>query len=45
MLLLKLSSQYDVFYMEKRNYKDFKIYKTYYIKIGNIKEKFKNKKD
>ena len=28
MLLQKLSLEYDVFYMEKRNYRDGKTYKT-----------------
>ena len=37
--------EYDVFYMEKRNYKQGKIYKTFFIKIGNIKEEFRNEKD
>lgn len=45
MLLLKLSQQYKVFYMEKRNYKKSKVYKTFNIKIGNIKEEFLSKRD
>ena len=45
MLLQKLSFEYDVFYMEKRNYHDGKIYKTFNIKIGNIKEEFRNERD
>lgn len=45
MLLIKLSQQYKVFYMEKRNYKSGKIYKTFNIKIGNIKEEFLSKRD
>lgn len=45
MLLQKLSLEYDVFYMEKRNYHDGKIYKTFNIKIGNIKEEFKSERD
>ena len=45
MLLQKLSLEYDVFYMEKRNYRDGKTYKTFNIKIGNIKEEFKSERD
>ena len=45
MLLQKLSFEYDVFYMEKRNYKDGKTFKTFIIKIGNIKEEFRNERD
>lgn len=45
MLLQKLSFEYDVFYMEKRNYRDGKIFKTFIIKIGNIKEEFRNERD
>lgn len=45
MLLQKLSLEYDVFYMEKRNYHDGKIYKTFTIKIGNVKEEFKSERD
>lgn len=45
MLLQKFSFEYDVFYMEKRNYRDGKAYKTFIIKIGNIKEEFRNERD
>lgn len=45
MLLQKLSFEYDIFYMEKRNYRDGKIFKTFIIKIGNIKEEFRNERD
>lgn len=45
MLLQKLSLEYDIFYMEKRNYRDGKAYKTFIIKIGNIKEEFRNERD
>ena len=45
MLLQKLSLEYDVFYMEKRNYRDGKTYKTFTIKIGNVKEEFKSERD
>lgn len=45
MLLQKLSFEYNVFYMEKRNYKDGKTFKTFIVKIGNIKEEFKSERD
>ena len=45
MLLKKLSLEYNVFYMEKRNYKEGKTYKSFFIKIGNIKEEFKSEMD
>ena len=45
MLLQRLSLEYDVFYMEKRNYKEGKTYKSFFIKIGNIKEEFKSERD
>ena len=45
MLLQKLSFEYDVFYMEKRNYKDGEIYKSFFVKIGNAKEEFKKQTD
>ena len=45
MLLQKLSLKYDVFYMEKRNYRGGKTYKTFTIKIGNVKEEFKSERD
>jgi hypothetical protein len=45
MLLQKLSFEYDVFYMEKRNYKDGEIYKSFFVKIGNAKEEFKTQTD
>ena len=45
MLLLKLSRTHDIFYMEKRNYKVDKVYKTFIIKIDKTSEEFKNKRD
>ena len=45
MLLFKLAKQYDIFYMEKQNYKDNKVYKSFFIKAGDIKEEFKTKRD
>jgi hypothetical protein len=45
MLLLKISKTKSVFYMEKKTYKDMKIYKSYIITINKKKEEFRNKKD
>jgi len=45
MLLIKLSKHYDIFYMEKRNYKKDKIYKTYMVNIDELKEEFRNKRE
>ena len=45
MLLQRLSLEYDIFYMEKRNYKEGKIYKSFFIKIGKVKEEFKSERD
>lgn len=45
MLLLKFSRTHDIFYMEKRNYKVDKVYKTFIIKIDKTSEEFKNKRD
>lgn len=45
MLLIKLSKEYDIFYMEKRTYKEGKIYKSYIVDVGGIKRECKNKKD
>ena len=45
MLLLKISKTKSVFYMEKKTYKDMKIYKSYTITINKKKEEFRNKKD
>lgn len=44
-LLYKLSLKHDIYYMEKITYKDGKKYKNYFIKIGEFKEEFRNKKD
>ena len=44
-LLIKLSKQHDIFYMEKRTYKKDKIYKTFIIKIDETTEEFKSKRD
>ena len=45
MLLQRLSLEYDIFYIEKRNYKEGKTYKSFFIKIGDCKEEFKNERD
>jgi hypothetical protein len=45
MLLLKISKTKSVFYIEKKTYKDMKIYKSYTITINKKKEEFRNKKD
>jgi len=44
-LLIKLSEQYNIFYMERRTYKKDKIYKTFIIKIDETTEEFKSKRD
>ena len=45
MLLLKLSKTHDIFFIEKRNYYDDKVYKTFIIKIDKTSEEFRNKRD
>ena len=45
MLLLEIAKKRDVFFMEKRTYKHNKIYKGFFIKIGNEQENFKNKRE
>lgn len=45
MLLIKLSQNNDIFYMEKRTYKDGKMYKSYTVDVGGIKRECRNKKD
>lgn len=45
MLLLKLSKEYDIFYMERRTYKDNKVYKSYIVNIDGNNGEYKNKKD
>jgi hypothetical protein len=45
MLLLKLSKKHDIFFMEKRNYRDDKVYKTFIVKIDKTREEFRNKRD
>ena len=45
MLLISLSKNHNIFYLEKRTYKENKICKTFNIKIDNIKEEFRSKRD
>lgn len=45
MLLIKLSNNHNIFYMEKRSYTNNKVYKTFIIKIDKISNKFRNKRD
>lgn len=45
MLLLKLSKTHDIFFIEKRNYRDVKVYKTFIVKIDETSEEFRNKRD
>ena len=45
MLLQKLSTKYDVFYLEKRTYRNGELFKSFEVKIGNSKEKFNRKTD
>lgn len=45
MLLIKLSKKHDIFYMEKRSYKEGKIYKSFIIKIDKTSQEFRNKRD
>lgn len=42
-ILLKISQEHSVFYMEKRTYKDAKIYKSYLVKIDNETKECDNK--
>ena len=44
-LLIKLSNQHDIFYMERRTYKKDKIHKTFIIKIDGTTEEFKSKRN
>lgn len=45
MLLIKLSKTQSIFFMEKRNYRDSKIYKSFIVKIDKITKEFRNKRD
>lgn len=44
-LLLKLSNEHNIFYMEKRTYKDNKTKKSFIINIDNDVYYFNHKKD
>ena len=44
-MLIKLSQEYEVFYMERRTYRDNKVFKSYLVKIGDLNEEFKNQTD
>ena len=45
MLLRKLSTEHYVYYIEKRTYKNNKVYKSYVINIDRIKKEYNNKCD
>lgn len=45
MLLLKLSKTHNIFFMEKRSYRDDKVYKSFIIKIDEMNKEFRNKRD
>lgn len=45
MLLLKLSRTHNIFFMEKRNYRDDKVFKSFIVKIDKTSEEFRNKRD
>lgn len=45
MLLLKLSKEHNIFYMERRTYKDNNVYKSYVVNIDGNNGEYKNKKD
>ena len=44
-ILIMLSKTHNIFYMEKRNYKEDKIYKSFIIKIDKTSQEFRNKRD
>lgn len=45
MLLLEISKDRTIYYIEKRTYKEMKSYKTYIISFNKQTEEFKNKID
>lgn len=45
MLLLKLSKEHNIFYMERKKYKDCKVYKSYIINIDGDNRTCTRKKD
>lgn len=44
-IMQKISLKYKIFYMEKRTYKEGKVYKTYRVKIGNQNKEFNSQTD
>lgn len=44
-LLIKLSEKHNIFYMEKRSYKENKANKSFFVKIDNKSQEFRNKRD
>jgi hypothetical protein len=44
MLLLNLSKTHNIFFMEKRSYRDDKVYKSFIVKIDKTSEEL-NKRD
>ena len=45
MILSTLSLKDNIFYMERRTYKEGKAYKSYIIKIGEVSEEFRSERD
>jgi len=45
MILIKLSQDHNIFYMERRSYKDNRVFKSFIIKIDDNTEEFNSKKD
>jgi len=43
MLMIKLSKDHDIFYMERRTYKEGEIYKSYLINVDGDAESFGSK--
>ena len=44
-VLRKLSNEHTIFLMERRTYKDNKVYKSYILSIDGEQEEYKNKYD
>lgn len=45
MLLIKHAQKHKIFYMEKRSYNQGRINKSYYVKIDNMKQEFRSKRN
>lgn len=45
MLLLQLSKKHAIFFMEKRSYREDKVFKSFTIKIDKTTKEFRNKRD